>query len=134
MPFSPNADGVNDEIQIVSTYPPKSFTWEIFDRWGKPISRIEDIQQAWDGKLANGMQAPEGVYSFLLPFSHGRRPGSSRKGDDYLDTVSFSFYYRPCRLAENGLSLLIKPSFQVCRFCGTVVSESCSPYEMFMQG
>ncbi len=66
--FSPNADGVNDEIQIVSTYPPKSFTWEIFDRWGKPISRIEDIQQAWDGKLANGMQAPEGVYSFYCRF------------------------------------------------------------------
>ena len=62
--FTPNADGVNDEIQIISTYPPKSFEWEIFDRWGNPVTRIADIQESWDGRLSNGDQAPEGVYSF----------------------------------------------------------------------
>ena len=62
--FTPNADGVNDEIQIISTYPPKSFEWEIFDRWGNPVTRIADIQQSWDGRLSNGEQAPEGVYSY----------------------------------------------------------------------
>ncbi|MEM6633593.1 MAG: PKD domain-containing protein, partial [Bacteroidota bacterium] len=59
--FSPNADGVNDVIHIIATYPPKLFEWHIYDRWGRSIATMEDIGQSWDGTLPNGTQAPEGV-------------------------------------------------------------------------
>ena len=63
--FTPNGDGRNDmflvkgeglvEVEVL-----------IFDRWGRLITRWNDLSQGWDGRIPGGSIAQEGVYTFLV--------------------------------------------------------------------
>ncbi|HEY1038077.1 MAG TPA: gliding motility-associated C-terminal domain-containing protein, partial [Bacteroidia bacterium] len=63
--FSPNGDGLNDELTIVSQGI-KEMTIDIFNRWGQKVYVIDRPGQNWDGLLANGEAAAEGTYFYLL--------------------------------------------------------------------
>jgi gliding motility-associated-like protein len=39
-------------------------TYTIYNRWGESIFTNQPIWKSWDGKLANGKDAPEGVYFY----------------------------------------------------------------------
>lgn len=62
--FSPNHDGLNDEFRIKGIFISK-FKIQIFDRWGNVVYLSEDINQTWDGRLADEY-LPTGVYAFLI--------------------------------------------------------------------
>ncbi len=63
--FSPNNDGLNDNFKPIGMgidY----FEIFIYDRWGGFIFEIKSDSIGWDGKLANGSLAPEGVYLYEI--------------------------------------------------------------------
>lgn len=63
--FSPNGDGLNDQFTIYSSGM-KTLNVDIFNRWGQKVALIENVGQAWDGKLHNGDDASEGTYFYML--------------------------------------------------------------------
>jgi len=66
--FSPNNDGINEEIMVFSVGLSESdFEWIIYDRWGKAVYYSRDIHQAWDGKY-NNIIVKQGIYSYKLIF------------------------------------------------------------------
>ena len=70
--FSPNGDGINDEIRI---YPgpgiEKVLKWIIYDRWGDAVyGRTEflpnDPSVYWDGKASTGETVNPAVFPWIL--------------------------------------------------------------------
>lgn len=63
--FTPNGDGINDELQI-SMAGESSFSIGIFDRWGtKLYDSTGKGEVLWDGTL-NGKYASPGVYFYIV--------------------------------------------------------------------
>lgn len=64
--FSPNGDGINDLFHMTISGPPlKTFTFDIYDRWGKAIFTTTDPSVAWEGN-ADGHEIPIGVYNWRV--------------------------------------------------------------------
>ena len=64
--FSPNGDGVNDELLFDIPEDLKSFELTVYNRWGQIIFRsnsLEDI--VWDGKYA-GQTLTDGAYVYQI--------------------------------------------------------------------
>lgn len=64
--FSPNFDGINDEIRLgFSPCPLDYYHLEIFDRWGNQIFVGRDPQAFWNGSHHGKMMNP-GLYVWIL--------------------------------------------------------------------
>ncbi|MFK7920945.1 MAG: gliding motility-associated C-terminal domain-containing protein, partial [Bacteroidia bacterium] len=61
--FSPNDDGQNDAF-LVKGEGIVSLSVVIYNRWGRQVGRLNAPGDRWDGRLADGSAAPEGVYTF----------------------------------------------------------------------
>jgi gliding motility-associated-like protein len=61
--FSPNQDGINDDIGILGYAPVVEL--KIFNRWGEVIFRTKEVAFRWDGKY-RGVEAPVDVYPYIL--------------------------------------------------------------------
>ena len=62
--FTPNGDGVNDIFKITAINT-KSFSADIFNRWGTKLYSWSDITTGWNGK-ANGKDVTDGVYFYMI--------------------------------------------------------------------
>ena len=62
--FTPNADGINDVVQISGDYI-ASFELAIYDRWGEKVFSTKNINEAWDGTF-RGKTCQAGVYFYKL--------------------------------------------------------------------
>ncbi|GAB4205263.1 MAG: hypothetical protein Fur0023_13890 [Bacteroidia bacterium] len=47
--FSPNNDGVNDQLKVYGTKCVKEFLMVIYDRWGEKVFETTDVNATWDG-------------------------------------------------------------------------------------
>lgn len=65
--FTPNQDGVNDVYHPTGT-DIVQYRIQIFNRWGQEVFQSTDIQNMWDGKVANE-DSPDGVYYYLATYS-----------------------------------------------------------------
>ena len=68
--FTPNADGVNDQLEIFLgcdyDYQVRQFT--VYDRWGSPVFQGEGVEHArWDGNY-KGHPMPQDVYVWTLEY------------------------------------------------------------------
>lgn len=63
--FSPNGDGVNDQLVLVGhqLYPQNRL--EIFDRYGNRVFHMNGYDSSWEGTGSNG-DLPKGTYYYLL--------------------------------------------------------------------
>jgi gliding motility-associated-like protein len=59
--FTPNGDGINDEL-LFNYYGNAFYQIAVYDRWGKQIFNTTDKNAMWNGKTGSGADAPEGVY------------------------------------------------------------------------
>ncbi|MEM7367083.1 MAG: PKD domain-containing protein [Bacteroidota bacterium] len=63
--FSPNNDGYNDFF-----YPMGEglidYEMIIFDRWGRKIAVLSQLEAHWDGRSSSGQALPEGVYVYRV--------------------------------------------------------------------
>lgn len=60
--FSPNGDGINDELELNYYGAYGNYQILIYDRWGHQLFATTDKQLMWNGKTAGGQDVPEGVY------------------------------------------------------------------------
>ncbi len=62
--FSPNGDGVNDVFRVRGDL--ATLDVQIFNRWGQLVSRLERVNQVWDGRSPVGELLSEGTYFYVL--------------------------------------------------------------------
>ena len=62
--FSPNGDGVNDEL-LVRGRGVDYINLKIFDRIGEKVFETSDIDKGWDGKLL-GVPMNDNVFVYML--------------------------------------------------------------------
>lgn len=62
--FSPNGDGVNDEIKVYGKCL-QTLTFMIFNRWGEKVFETTDIEKGWNG-IYNGVKLNTGVFVYRL--------------------------------------------------------------------
>lgn len=69
--FSPNDDGQNETfVGIGMTESFKSFSMQIFNRWGEIVFRTDKPNEAWNGQKNNtGYELPQGVYLVLVKYT-----------------------------------------------------------------
>lgn len=65
--FTPNNDGFNDIfIPVAGTQ--KEWKFEIFNRWGNKVFITEDELTGWNGLAADGKNAPDGTYFWVITY------------------------------------------------------------------
>lgn len=63
--FTPNGDGVNDELEL-NYFGQQVYQVQVYDRWGRLLWETTDPRGLWNGKDSNGNDVPEGVYYMLV--------------------------------------------------------------------
>lgn len=63
--FTPNGDGQNDLFTIKSSGL-KFLKVELYSRWGLRLYDWDSIHGGWDGRTSSGMEAPSGVYFYII--------------------------------------------------------------------
>jgi len=76
--FTPNGDGLNDIFKPEYIFI-KSYSLEIFNRWGELLFSTRDIESGWDGTF-QGEMAPPDSYTFLSNAEDFRGLKLSRSG------------------------------------------------------
>ena len=73
--FTPNADGIYDEFELLATGHVDKIAWHVYNRWGQIVFESNELHAKWNGML-NGTPLEEGVYlievagtTFNKPFS-----------------------------------------------------------------
>jgi gliding motility-associated-like protein len=74
--FSPNGDSFN-ELFKVKHNAVKTFSAQVFSRWGKPLFNWTDIDSGWDGTL-NGEKLGDGTYFYVIS-------GTDIKGQEFVE-------------------------------------------------
>ena len=78
--FSPNGDGINDEL-LIHLPPLENFHVMIYDRWGGMMFESNNIEVSWNGKAGNsGVEAQQGVYYMILR-------ALTKKGEEIEETL-----------------------------------------------
>jgi gliding motility-associated-like protein len=62
--FSPNGDGNNDVLYVLSNYI-QSMQFVVYNRWGEKVFETKNINEGWNGKY-NGEACKPGVYVWYL--------------------------------------------------------------------
>ena len=83
--FSPNNDGVNDAWEFVRLDNVAEIEVVILNRWGNVIYEQTAAVPSWNGRLANGTEANEGVYFFR--YKATGLDGSILEGHGYMHLV-----------------------------------------------
>lgn len=65
--FTPNGDGANDKIRIISNKVTEIESFMIFNRWGEKVFETNDRAVFWDG-IYKGKHLPTDVYVYVLNF------------------------------------------------------------------
>ncbi|NKI33089.1 T9SS type B sorting domain-containing protein [Croceivirga thetidis] len=65
--FSPNGDGANENWQVEGLSAVNQPILSIYDRYGKLLAQLNDLNQSWDG-LFNGQLLPASDYWFKLTY------------------------------------------------------------------
>jgi gliding motility-associated-like protein len=77
--FTPNGDNYNDYFYAVGNKITK-FRMEIFNRWGRKLKTLNNIDEKWDGKY-KGNKCPQGVYFWIADFE------IYDKGDNIINKI-----------------------------------------------
>lgn len=81
--FTPNNDGLNDDIKPIYGGHFSLQQFSIFDRWGNRLFTTKRRGQSWNGKI-NGVEAAAGVYVWVLQATDNQGKAYTRKGSFVL--------------------------------------------------
>lgn len=95
-PFTPNGDGINDEVafsfDLFLVLDQIEITLDIYDLSGRRVNRLQaanssagSVQVRWDGRDASGNVAPPGLYLYHLEV------GSDDSASKYSGTISLVY-------------------------------------------
>ncbi|MEP7128843.1 MAG: LamG-like jellyroll fold domain-containing protein [Chitinophagales bacterium] len=65
--FSPNQDGVNDQLKIISITNLELYYFRVFNRWGELIFETNNLSNGWDGTY-KGIKQNIGSYVYAISF------------------------------------------------------------------
>ncbi|MBC8045499.1 MAG: gliding motility-associated C-terminal domain-containing protein [Fimbriimonadaceae bacterium] len=65
--FSPNADGINDLLELIIVDPSRLIQFQIYNRWGEIVFDGNAANYSWDGTFESETQ-PVGVYVYYISF------------------------------------------------------------------
>lgn len=68
--FTPNGDGLNDSFGVLGDLTVKSFSLQVFNKWGQMVFNTTDISQKWDGTY-KGKKALMGTYPWIVYYVTG---------------------------------------------------------------
>ena len=73
---TPNSDGINDTFYALATNPDgiSLFKMTIFNRWGRIVHEMANINDIWDGKI-NGSTASPDAYFWICDFAARDKTG-----------------------------------------------------------
>jgi gliding motility-associated-like protein len=77
--FTPNGDGLNDEVQPYLIGMKGLVSFSVFNRWGKLIFRTTTYNKGWNGKFQGVEQAP-GVYVWIVEYYNSGSKKVTEKG------------------------------------------------------
>jgi gliding motility-associated-like protein len=78
--FTPNGDGRNDELKVISNVGVKSLTsLKIFGRSGNLVFQSQDLSKGWDGRF-NGNMLPIDVYYWTAVYVDRNNVSNSKNG------------------------------------------------------
>jgi gliding motility-associated-like protein len=63
--FSPNGDGINDELMVYGAFQLKSMLFTVYNRWGEKVFESTDPEEGWDG-TQNGGTLTTGVFAYVV--------------------------------------------------------------------
>jgi gliding motility-associated-like protein len=77
--FTPNGDGVNDQVHVKG-FAIGKMNWRIYNRWGQLVFTTTNRNEGWDGRY-KGLMQPQEVYTYTLDieFTDGTR--ATKTGD-----------------------------------------------------
>jgi gliding motility-associated-like protein len=78
--FSPNGDGVNDELEVFSECIFTDYRFRVFDRWGAQVFVSQTPTNLWDGTF-NGQLLRAGVYIWTLSYEADDGSNANLSGD-----------------------------------------------------
>lgn len=65
--FTPNGDGKNDQLGVISKCPLNSFNLKVFNRFGELVYDSKDVTGKWNG-LYKGRRSDLGVYFYYIQY------------------------------------------------------------------
>jgi gliding motility-associated-like protein len=77
--FTPNNDGMNDDIKPVFGLKFILKEFSIFDRWGERVFTTSTRNEGWKGKV-NGIEQNSGVYVWILRYVDNKGKAAEKKG------------------------------------------------------
>ena len=77
--ITPDGDGDNERLEVVTSCPIIGYHLQIFNRWGTMVFETNDLDHQWDGGY-NGYYVDIGVYSYRMTF---------KWGDEYSSSVDY---------------------------------------------
>nr|MBA2422286.1 choice-of-anchor L domain-containing protein [Chitinophagales bacterium] len=81
--FTPNGDGLNEELKIIVRGPVELNSFKVFDRWGNPVFLTKNIEDGWNGKT-QGKNAEIGSYVYSIEATDGNGKHFSKHGNFLL--------------------------------------------------
>lgn len=63
--FSPNGDGINDQLCINAVGMKRLHYYRIFNQWGTMVFMTANLNECWDGRYRGALQQM-GTYSWIL--------------------------------------------------------------------
>jgi len=82
--FSPNSDNINDFFYF-ENYGITDLNAVLYNRWGDKIYEMDSPDDVWNGVSLNGLEAPEGVYFYVLN-------ATGQDGTDYKQKGSVTLF------------------------------------------
>jgi len=63
--FSPDNNGLHDQLEFFVGYDILKFNFSVYNRWGQLLFQTDQAGSFWDGQFKN-QPAPNGVYTYIL--------------------------------------------------------------------
>ncbi|MEO6168317.1 MAG: choice-of-anchor L domain-containing protein [Chitinophagales bacterium] len=82
--FTPNGDGLNDELKIIWRGPVTLSSFKVIDRWGKVVFSTKDLNEGWQGKIQGGNDAEVGGYIYVIEGKDGHEQLFNKHGNFLL--------------------------------------------------
>ncbi len=81
--FTPNNDGLNDELYVKANFKPSTFEIAIYNRRGELVYHSRDMERGWDGNW-KGDELPGEIYTYVIKYTDPDGKLLSRKGQVIL--------------------------------------------------
>jgi gliding motility-associated-like protein len=80
--FTPNGDGINDNLKFLGLENAQSSELIIYNRWGTEVFRTKNLSNelGWDGRKNDGNELPEDTYYYVLNVVSKNNSNDNYKG------------------------------------------------------